>query len=119
MRFERKHEPLANRRHFLIQMSWYFIASVILTGCSLRIGVIGDRYFARLMWINSSLNASMILTEMSHVSPIENNAVRGFASVYALFSGVIFLSATVVVFSAIRHRVMHSFHLDHRTDGDL
>lgn len=119
MKFERKHQPLANRSRFLLRVIWYFLASVMLMGCSLGIGVLGYRYFANLAWVDALLNASMILTGMGPVSPMENDAAKIFASVYALFSGVIFLSATAVVLSPIFHRIMHSFHLNDGADGDL
>lgn len=119
MRFERKHQPLANRSRFLFRMLGYFLASVVMMGFSLGIGVIGYRHFANLSWVDALLNASMILTGMGPVSPMETNAAKIFASVYALFSGVIFLSATAVVLSPIFHRIMHRFHLDEGADGDL
>ncbi len=99
MRFERKHQPLANRSRFLFRMLGYFLTSVVMMGFSLGIGVLGYRHFANLSWVDALLNASMILTGMGPVSPMETNAAKIFASVYALFSGVIFLSATAVVLS--------------------
>jgi hypothetical protein len=35
-----------------------------------------------------------------------------FASAYALFSGVVFLSAVGIVLAPVFHRVLHHFHLD-------
>jgi hypothetical protein len=79
---------------------------------SLGLGVLGYRYFAQLSWVDSLLNASMILTGMGPVSQMTSDGAKIFASVYALFSGVIFLSATAVVLSPIFHRILHRFHLD-------
>ena len=112
MRFEKKHQPLANRPRFLKRVFLYFVASVFLMSFSLGLGVLGYRYFAELSWVDSLLNASMILTGMGPVSEMRSDAAKIFASVYALFSGVIFLSATAVVLSPIFHRIMHRFHLD-------
>ena len=53
----------------------------------------------------------MILTGMGPVSPMETDGAKIFASFYALFSGVVFLTATAVVLTPILHRVMHRFHL--------
>lgn len=112
MRFEKKHQPLADRSRFLKRMFWYFLGSVLLMSFSLGLGVLGYRYFAELSWVDSLLNASMILTGMGPVSEMRSDAAKIFASVYALFSGVIFLSATAVVLSPIFHRILHRFHLN-------
>jgi hypothetical protein len=112
MRFEKKHQPLANRTRFLKRVFLYFLASVFLMGFSLGLGILGYRYFAELSWVDSLLNASMILTGMGPVSEMRSDVAKIFASVYALFSGVIFLSATAVVLSPIFHRILHRFHLD-------
>ena len=75
-------------------------------------GVIGYHFIARLSWIDAVLNASMILTGMGPVDPMTSTAAKLFASGYALFSGVVFLSAMGIVLSPIFHRVLHVFHLD-------
>ena len=54
----------------------------------------------------------MILTGMGPVDPMTSTAAKLFASAYALFSGVVFLSAVGVVLAPVFHRVLHKFHLD-------
>ena len=54
----------------------------------------------------------MILTGMGPVDPMKTDAAKLFASAYALFSGVVFLSAVGVVLAPIFHRVLHKFHID-------
>jgi hypothetical protein len=39
-------------------------------------------------------------------------ALRHFASLYALVSGVVFISIMGLLLSLIAHRVLHKFHLD-------
>ena len=53
----------------------------------------------------------MILTGMGPVDKMTTNAGKLFAAFYALFSGVVFLSATAVILSPLFHRLMHRFHL--------
>jgi len=84
---------------------------VIITG-SLGLGVLGYRIFAHLGWIDSLLNASMILTGMGPVDPMRTNGAKLFASFYAIFSGVAFLSSVGVFLAPIAHRLLHRFHLD-------
>lgn len=53
----------------------------------------------------------MILTGMGPVNPLNTEQAKLFASIYALFSGLIFLSASGLVIAPIFHRVLHRFHL--------
>jgi hypothetical protein len=75
-------------------------------------GIVGYHHYASLRWIDSLLNASMILTGMGPVDPMTTNSAKLFASAYALFSGVVFLSAVGIVLAPIFHRLLHKFHLD-------
>src|SRR5660398_80394 len=78
---------------------------------SLAIGVSGYHFFAKLSWIDSLYNASMILTGMGPVAVLPTSAAKIFASFYALFSGIAFLSTVAVIFAPIVHRLMHKMHL--------
>lgn len=111
MRFEKKSQPLAQRAHFLLRLSVYSLVSALMIGVSLGIGIMGYRWFGELSWIDALLNASMILTGMGPVNAMTTTAGKLFASFYALFSGVVFLSATAVILTPVFHRVMHRFHL--------
>ncbi len=112
MKFEKKSQPLAERSRFLFRLAMYWLVSGSMISVSLGIGVLGYRHFGHLKWIDALLNASMILTGMGPVDKMETEPGKLFASFYALFSGVVFLSATAVVLSPVFHRVMHRFHLD-------
>lgn len=84
---------------------------VILLG-SLLIGVMGYHWTQDLSYLDSLLNASMILTGMGPVDPMTTNASKLFASAYAIFSGVVFLTTIAFVFAPVAHRFLHKFHLD-------
>jgi len=79
---------------------------------ALAIGVLGYHSVAGLSWIDSLLNASMILTGMGPVDPMKTDAAKLFASLYAIFSGSVFLTAIAFVLAPIFHRLLHRFHLD-------
>ena len=74
---------------------------------SIGIGVLGYHYIGELKWIDSIYNASMILTGMGPVNEMKTNAAKLFASIYAIFSGVIFLSTVAIFFAPFAHRLMH------------
>jgi len=79
---------------------------------ALTIGVTGYHGFEGLSLLDSLLNASMILSGMG---PVTNPVTVGgkiFASCYALFSGIVFLTVAAVVFGPVMHRILHRFHFE-------
>jgi hypothetical protein len=54
----------------------------------------------------------MILTGMGPVDKMETSGGKLFASIYAIYSGVAFLTFCGVLFTPIYHRFIHQFHLD-------
>ena len=62
---------------------------------ALGLGVGGYHFIAGLPWVDALLNASMILAGMGPVDLLRSNAAKLFASFYALFSGVVFISLMV------------------------
>lgn len=97
---------------FIRRMSLSLAIAAALAAVALGIGVVGYHAVAGLSWIDSILNASMILTGMGPVDPMRDTASKLFASAYALFSGVIFISTIGVVLSPVVHRIIHAFHID-------
>jgi hypothetical protein len=89
-----------------------FGASSLLMGASLGIGTMGYHHIGGLGWVDSLYNASMILAGMGPVADLKTDAAKLFASAYALFSGVVFVTAAGILVSPLFHRVLHHFHLD-------
>ena len=83
-----------------------------LIAVALFIGIAGYHWLAGLSWIDSFLEASMILGGMGPVKPLTTNTAKIFASIYALFAGVMFIGVMGVVISPIIHRGLHRIHLD-------
>ena len=108
--FESKSQPLLPRPRFIRRVLASLLIAFIILGVALGIGVVGYHLIARLAWIDALENAAMILTGMGPVAPMTTTAAKIFASVYALFSGVIFLSAMSIVVAPLFHRILHQFH---------
>ena len=68
--------------------------------------------FGDVPWLDAALNATMILTGMGPVNPVVTPAGELFAIVYALFSGVFFLTMVAVLLAPARHHFLHRFHLE-------
>jgi len=93
-------------------IAWALAAGVIV--CSLALGVLGYHFIAELAWVDALLNASMILSGMGPVADLHSNAAKVFASAYALFSGVVFISSTGIILAPVMHHVLHRFHVEKR-----
>jgi hypothetical protein len=81
---------------------------------ALLIGIAGYHYLAGFNWIDSLLEASMILGGMGPIKELPNDAAKIFASIYALFSGLILIALMGIILSPVIHRVMHKFHVDEK-----
>jgi len=110
-RLERRHEPLLSRRAFLRRQFLFALFALAIVFGSLGIGVLGYHFSEGLSWLDALVNASMILFGMGPVSELHTNAGKWFASFYAMFSGVAFITIVGVVFAPVFHRFLHRFHL--------
>lgn len=112
LKFENKSKDLLPFSLFLRRVLLYFFYALILIIFSAAIGTAGYRYFGNLSWVDSFYNACMILTGMGPVNAMETNTAKLFASFYALFSGIAFLSTIAVFLAPIAHRFLHALHID-------
>jgi hypothetical protein len=110
--FEHHTQPLATPAEFTRRMVRFGTIAGGLILFSLLIGILGYHYFESLSWIDSLLNASMILGGMGPVNPIQTPAGKVFAAFYALYSGIILLASVGVLATPVFHRFMHRFHLE-------
>ena len=110
-RFEHHSAPLLPREDFVRRLLRNAAIAAGLIVFSLGIGMIGYHLFVRLDWTDSFLNASMILTGMGEITALDTTGGKIFAGLYALFSGVAFLTIIGVLVAPVVHRFMHRFHL--------
>ena len=103
-------------REFAKRVLKYTIFSIGLLTFSIGIGILGYHYIGDLNWIDSLYNASMILTGMGPVNELKTDSAKVFASIYAIFSGVIFLSTVAIFFSPFAHRLMHLLKIEELED---
>ena len=106
-------QPDSRRRFYHRLLGALALAGSVIA-VSLLLGILGYHFVARFSWIDSLLDASMILSGMGPVKNLNSNAAKVFASCYALFSGVVFISATGILLAPMFHRVLHRFHLEQK-----
>lgn len=114
--FERKSQKIAPFSVFIKRLFGCIGIAILLILLALFLGIAGYHWIAGLSWVDAFLNASMILAGMGPVNPLISVGAKVFASVYALFSGLVFIAVMGIIFSPIVHRMLHRFHLD---DQDL
>jgi hypothetical protein len=112
MIYEHYRQPLISRTAFFLRTLLHVGIAVGIVIASLAIGIIGYHIFEGLSWIDSTVNAAMILGGMGPVNQLYTNAGKLFAAVYALFSGIIFLIAVAVMLAPVAHRLLHRFHFE-------
>lgn len=110
--FESRTAPLASRFVFARRVLTYVLLGMSVCAGALGLGILGYHYIARFSWIDSLLNASMILGGMGPMGDLPNDAAKLFASFYALFSGLVFISVMGIMLAPAAHRALHLFHLD-------
>jgi len=114
--YEKHYEPLLPRRQFIFRLLSNLMTGVAVLTVSLGIGVLGYHGFEHLSWLDSLLNASMILGGMGPVSILQSDGGKWFASFYALFSGMIFLGVFGIIIAPVIHRLLHLMHMDEVED---
>jgi len=107
-----RHRPLPPRRAFLARFARHAAIALGIIIVSLGIGVLGYHGTEGLPWLDALLNASMILSGMGPVDPIRSAGGKLFASLYALFSGIVFITTVGVLFAPVFFRLLHRFHLE-------
>ena len=110
--YEHRSHPLLSRAKFARRVFRHLLLALLAIGVALGIGVIGYHCIGDLSWVDSLLNASMILGGMGPVDPLHSSAAKLFASFYALFSGLVFISVMAITITPIVHRILHKFHVD-------
>ncbi len=116
--FEHHKKPLLSRKEFIRRQIKYAGFSLIVLIFSVALGTAGYHFWGELSWIDSFLNASMILTGMGPVDHLNTYAGKLFAAFYALFSGISFLTFVAVLFAPIYHRFLHKLHLNIEGDNE-
>ena len=110
--FEHRKQPLLTPREFLIRQLTFLLAALGIIAGSLVLGILGYHFTENLPWLDSLVNAAMILGGMGPVNELHTTAGKLFASFYALYSGIIFLVSVGVILAPLYHRFLHRFHVE-------
>ena len=112
--YEHKKQPLASAQKFRARVLNNLIVASVSLSLFLTIGVFGYHFLAGALWIDAFHNAAMILSGMGPVIEIPTDAGKIFSSIYAIFSGILFISMIGFILTPVVHRAFHRFHLEDR-----
>jgi hypothetical protein len=112
--YERRWQRLLSRAEFWKRVGRHGLVAFGVLLFGLGGGILGYHFIAHLGWIDSILNASMILGGMGPVSELKTDCAKIFASCYALFSGLAFIAIVSVLLAPFVHRMLHRFHAEER-----
>jgi hypothetical protein len=110
--YETLTDPVAPRAIYYARLRRSVVVGSLLILFSLLVGAAGYHGFEHLPWIDAFLNAAMILGGMGPVAILVTTGGKIFATVYALYSGVVLLLTAGIVIAPAVHRLLHRFHVD-------
>jgi hypothetical protein len=94
----------------------YLTLSAIFILLGLSVGIIGYHWTVGLSWVDSLVEASMILSGMGPISNLPTTSAKIFASLYALFSGLVFVLAMGIVLSPVVYSLLRQFHFKNQDE---
>lgn len=110
--YERSFQPLLPTKAYVRRQVIHILIALTMIFGSLFLGIIGYHWLEGFSWMDSLVNAAMILGGMGPVNELHTNGGKLFASGYALYSGIVFLIAAGVMVVPLFHRFLHRFHLE-------
>ncbi|MCW5941623.1 MAG: hypothetical protein KIS66_05290 [Fimbriimonadaceae bacterium] len=114
--YEPRGKPPIPPREFFVRVLRHALVAGVIVGLALGIGVLGYHRFAGLDWLDSLLEASMILGGMGPIQAPHTAPAKLFASFYALFSGLAFVAIAGVMIAPVAHRLLHRFHWEEEAE---
>ena len=110
--YEHRSQPLLPPRQFARRLWQHFLLALGIVLFSLLLGMLGYHMLARFSWIDSFLNAAMLLGGMGPVGDIPTTSGKLFAGIYALYAGLVLIAASALLIAPVLHRVLHRLHLE-------
>lgn len=110
--FEHHSKHLLPPKEYFRRIARHAALGISIIVVSLGIGMLGYHGFENLGWIDSFLNAAMILSGMGPVATLNTDGGKIFAGCYAIYSGIALIGVLGIIFAPVIHRFLHKFHLE-------
>lgn len=115
---QKKKGGVAPHKNLYLHLTRNALIGILLIAMALFIGMLGYHVFERLSWVDSFLNASMILSGMGPADAMKTTSGKVFAGFYALFSGLAFIAIFVIMLSPLIHRFFRKIHMESGNSGN-
>lgn len=109
--YEHHSQPVLSFPLFVRRLIGSFLVALSFILLSLVFGAAGYHFTENLPWLDATLNASMILGGMGPVNVLHTAAGKMFATFYAFYSGIAFLTTSAILLVPVIHRFLHKFHV--------
>ena len=110
--YEHRKQKLAPMATFYQRVLKNILVALLIMFVCLAIGILGYHYTGDIPWLDAIHNSSMILSGMGPVVEIKTVAGKWFSSLYALFSGVVFITNIGIILAPALHRIFHRLHVE-------
>ena len=110
--YEHNRQPPLGRSFFIQRLMRHGVVAVAIIAVSLAFGVVGFHVTEHYSWLDSYLNAAMLLGGMGQVNPITTDGGKLFAGTYALYAGLVVIVIMGLMLAPVIHRVLHKYHWD-------
>ena len=110
--FEHRRQPLAHSSLFLRRLVRSAAIGAAIIAGSLFAGMLGYHFTESLGWLDSFLNAAMLLGGEGPIDVPKTACGKLFAGFYALYCGLAVITVAGVIFAPVIHRALHRFHLE-------
>jgi len=97
----------------IVARMWkHFRYILLLIVISMIVGTVGFYLLGTRSWIDAFLNAAMLLGGMGPVGAIDSwhSAGKIFAALFSLYSGLVFLTISGLLFAPVFREILHRFH---------
>jgi len=111
-RFEHREQSVISPRDFFVRLAHSGAIAITLIAASLFLGMLGYHVLEGVSWIDSFLNAAMLLGGMGPVYVPVTFSGKLFAGLYALYCGLVVLIIAGFMLAPVAHRILHKFHMD-------
>ncbi len=111
-KFEKRNESLITGRQFAVRIGLFILLALAIEFTTVLFGSLGFHYIEGLGWLNSMLNATMVITGNGPVFEAQNNASKIFQIFFSIFGVIIFVLVISAILVPVLHRILHIFNMD-------
>lgn len=110
--YEHKGDKPLSSRAFMRRLMNHGLFITAVIGVSVVMGTLGYHNLGQQSWLDSFVNACMLLGGMGQVGDVQPTAGKVFSALFSLYSGLVFIVSLTTLFAPVMHRIIHKFHFD-------